>query len=144
MLIVDAHLDLAYNALHGRDVLRPAVEQEIGNLEEDGIPTVGLPDLRRGEVGLICATIYCEPDQGKGKGYRTGDQANAEAKRQLQWYQAQFESGEMRLVRTAADLPAVAGRSIATIILMEGADPLRSEEDVEWFFEAGVRMVGLA
>ena len=27
MLIVDAHLDLAYNALRGRDVLRPAAEQ---------------------------------------------------------------------------------------------------------------------
>ena len=26
-----------------------------------GIPSVGLPDLRAGGVGLICATIFCEP-----------------------------------------------------------------------------------
>jgi len=42
MLIVDAHLDLAYNALRGREVLRPAIEQ---TADSDGIPTVGLPDL---------------------------------------------------------------------------------------------------
>jgi len=144
MFIVDAHLDLAYNALHGREVLLPAAQQTPGNIQEDGIPSVGLPDLRRGSVGLICATIFCEPDDGKGKGYRTADQANAEAKRHIDWYQQQFTAGEMKLVRAASDLPSAPAKSISTIILMEGADPLRNEEDVAWFFEAGVRIVGLA
>src|SRR5688572_8873007 len=57
--IVDAHLDLAYNALRGRDVLRPAAEQDAAPGEE--LPTIGLPDLRRGGVGLICATVFCMP-----------------------------------------------------------------------------------
>src|SRR4051812_30539575 len=144
MFIVDAHLDLAYNALHGREVLLPAAQQTPGNVAEDGIPSVGLPDLRRGSVGLICATIYCEPDEGKGKGYRTADQANAEAKRHVEWYQQQFKNRELKSVRNWADLPKAAEREIGTIILMEGGDPLRNEEDVEWFFEAGVRLVGLA
>ena len=98
MFIVDAHLDLAYNALRGREVLRPATEQKA---DEDGIPSVGLPDLRRGSVGLICATIYCEPDEGKGKGYRTAEEANIQAHRQMEWYQKQFAAGEMKLVRQA-------------------------------------------
>jgi membrane dipeptidase len=144
MLIVDAHLDLAYNALYGREVLLPAAQQTPGNVQEDGFPSVGLPDLRRGSVGLICATIFCEPDEGKGKGYRTGDQANAEARRQLEWYHQQFAAGEMKLVRTASDLPTKPAKPISTIILMEGADPLRSEADVEWFAQLGVRLVGLA
>ena len=42
MNIVDAHLDLSYNALRGRDVLRAAREQPA---DDEGIPTVGLPDL---------------------------------------------------------------------------------------------------
>jgi len=88
---------------------------------------VGLPDLRRGSVGLICATIYCEPDDGKGKGYRTVEQANAEARRHIEWYHQQFAAGEMRLVRTASDVPSEPSKSISTIILMEGADPLRNE-----------------
>ena len=52
MLIVDAHLDLAYNALRGRAALRPAIEQQP---DEEGIPSVGVPDLHAGGVGLICA-----------------------------------------------------------------------------------------
>jgi membrane dipeptidase len=144
MFIVDAHLDLAYNALHGREILLPAAQQTPGNIQEDGIPSVGLPDLRRGSVGLICATIFCEPDDGKGKGYRTADQANAEAKRHIAWYQQQFAAGEMKLIRAAGDLPSAPAKSISTIILMEGADPLRNEDDVKWFFEAGMRIVGLA
>jgi len=144
MLIVDAHLDLAYNALNGREVLLAAAEQTPGNVAEDGIPSVGLPDLRRGSVGLICATIYCEPDTGKGKGYTTGDEANAEARRQVKWYQRQFAAWEMKLVRSRNDLPKEPGAEIATILLMEGADPLRHEEDVEFFVEAGMRIVGLA
>jgi len=144
MFIVDAHLDLAYNALHGREVLLPANLQTPGNVAEDGIPSVGLPDLRRGSVGLVCATIFCEPDNGKGRGYQTADQAHAEAKRHIDWYHQQFAAGEMKLVRRAAELPSAPSKEIATIILMEGADPLRSEEDVKYFFDAGVRIVGLA
>src|SRR2546421_5684592 len=87
LLIADAHLDLAYNALRGREVLRPASEQKA---DEDGIPSVGLPDLRRGAVGLVCATIFCEPGEGKGKGYHTGDQANAGAKRDVEGCQKQI------------------------------------------------------
>jgi membrane dipeptidase len=146
MFIVDAHLDLAYNGLHGREVLLPAAQQTPGNVAEDGIPSVGLPDLRRGSVGLICATIFCEPDTGKpgNRGYKTADEAHAEARRHVQWYQEQFAAGEMTLVRTARELPKAPQRSIGTIILMEGADPLRDEEDVKFFFDAGVRLVGLA
>ena len=46
MLIVDAHLDLSYNALHGQDVLKPA--RGTRGLRGPEIPTVGLPDLRAG------------------------------------------------------------------------------------------------
>src|SRR5260370_1328235 len=59
MLIVDAHLDLAYNAVRGRDVLRPAREQ---TADAEGIPSVGLPDLRAGNVGLIHHAYHLAED----------------------------------------------------------------------------------
>src|SRR5215213_5055109 len=68
MLIADAHLDLAYNALRNRDVLRRAAEQQP---DAEGIPTVGLPDLRAGSVGLVCATIFCLPSIDGKPGYHT-------------------------------------------------------------------------
>ena len=95
MLIVDAHLDLAYNALRGREMLRPAREQ---TADAEGIPSVGLPDLRAGGVGLICATIFCAPDSPKERGYRTPDEAHAMAMDQLRWYRQQADAGEMAFV----------------------------------------------
>jgi membrane dipeptidase len=164
MFIVDAHLDLAYNALRGREVLRPAREQ---TADADGIPSVGLPDLRAGGVGLICATIFCAPDSPKERGYRTPDEAHAAAMEQLRWYGQQADAGEMRFVLRRAELPAGGtgvppvqsarhGRdatrlsssksraTINSILLLEGADPIRTPDDVKLFVDLGVRLVGLA
>jgi hypothetical protein len=79
MLIVDAHLDLAYNVDRGRDVTRPAREQPVVDNE---VATTGLPDLHAAGVGLICATMFCSP----GK-YKTAEEARAIALNQLAWYQ---------------------------------------------------------
>ena len=166
MFIVDAHLDLAYNALRGREVLQPAREQ---TADADGIPSVGLPDLRAGGVELICATIFCAPDSPKERGYRTPEEAHGTATDQLNWYRGQAETGEMALVirrdqlpqpghgtgappvedanhgRGAARLGSSKSRAtIASILLLEGADPIRTPNDVALFYEAGVRIVGLA
>src|SRR5688572_20027155 len=72
MFIVDAHLDLAYNVMRGRDITRPAAEQPVVDNE---VATIGLPDLRRGGVGMICATIFCPPRNYKNRGYTTADEA---------------------------------------------------------------------
>lgn len=148
MLIVDAHLDLAFNVGRGRDVTRPAVEQPIADNE---IATVGLPDLRAGNVGLICATIFCEPRTATFvHGYTNPDEAFVIAQKQLQWYHERFEDGSMSLVRSAGDLdgidhdPPASASTTRAILLLEGADPIRNADDVRFFWEAGVRIVGLA
>src|SRR5579863_7217327 len=143
MFIVDAHLDLAYNAVRGRDVLRSARQQ---TADSEGIPSVGLPDLRGGHVGLICATIFCAPDSPSERGYRTPDDAHAMAMEQLQWYERAFDDGQMSRVTSRSQLPSgqEANGKIASILLLEGADPIRTAEDLPGFFDAGVRIVGLA
>src|SRR4051794_39282194 len=94
MEIVDAHLDLAYNALRGRDVLRPSREQ---TPDDEGIPTVGLPDLRAGNVGLICATIFCAPSIEGKPGYHNAHESHSMAQAQISWYQRQVVDGLMQL-----------------------------------------------
>jgi membrane dipeptidase len=142
MLIVDAHLDLAFNVGRGRDVTRPAIEQPV---VENEIATVGLPDLRRGNVGLVCATIFAEPrNQWFPQGYADGDGAHAVARRQLDWYAARVSDGSMRLVRSADDLPVAPEPTTPAILLLEGADPIRNDDDVRVFHDLGVRIVGLA
>jgi membrane dipeptidase len=139
MRIVDAHLDLAYNAVRGRPVHLPAHQQKP---DEDGIPTVGLPDLRDGGVGLICATIFCQPRHEDKPGYQTPDEAHAAALTQLDWYRSQQSAGTMRILQRPADFSRRVPETQA-ILLMEGADPLRDETDVRNFFESGLRIVGL-
>ena len=147
MLIVDAHLDLSYNAvLRGRDVTQPAVEQPAADNE---IATVGLPDLRRGGVGLVCATIFCSPNSyGKRQGYTTAHEAHAQATRQWDWYQRQIDAGELRLVCNRQELPppeiATRQSQIPFILLLEGADAFRAPEDVRWWYDQGLRIVGLS
>ena len=146
MLIVDAHLDLSYNALRGRDVLAAAEKQET---DEQGIPTVGLPDLRRGGVGLICGTIFCSPEEKEEgiPGYRTAEEAHAEGQRHLDWYAARCDEGYFRIVKSAGDLPEVAppkDQPLPTILLLEGADPITEPGEAGWWFDKGVRIVGLA
>ncbi|MEO6436282.1 MAG: membrane dipeptidase, partial [Tepidisphaeraceae bacterium] len=158
MFIVDAHLDLAYNAcVRGRDVTRPALEQPAVDNE---IATVGLPDLRAGGVGLVCATIFCPPKNYKNRGYTTADEARALALEQLDWYRRQRDEGRMRFVRKRDELPSGtvfqpvenvqhglqtrATESLPFILLMEGGDAFRSADDVAEWLEHGLRMVGLA
>ncbi len=147
MRIVDGHLDLAYNALRGRDLLLPAGEQ---SADEEGIPSVSFPDLRAGGVALICATIFWPPDSPRSPGYTTAQEAHAMAWQQMHWYQRQVRSGVMAFVTSPDGLPAEVGSDaqatgiLKAVLLLEGADALRSTGDVQPWFDAGLRIVGLA
>jgi membrane dipeptidase len=142
MRIVDAHLDLAYNATRGRDPRMPAKDQPVADNE---IATVGLPDLRQGGVRLICATIFCRP-AGYGKeGYSTSEEARSQALSQSAWYRSLARENLIEIVRDRAfhlaDDPSAPTKAI---LLLEGADSLRSPDDVSEFFAADVRIIGLS
>ncbi len=172
MLIVDAHLDLAYNATRGRDPRMPAKDQPV---VENEIATVGLPDLRAGNVGLVCATIFCEP-KGPHGGYTTAEEARQQALTQLAWYRSCADEGLIRFAVTPLDLPddvmrgtgfqpvsvaqndehhylqysshGLKARATATplsaLLLLEGADAIRTPDDLPEWHAAGLRIVGLA
>jgi membrane dipeptidase len=142
MIIVDAHLDLAYNVRRGRDVTRPALEQPIADKE---IATVGLPDLRAGGVGLVCATIFCSPAGYGETGYHSADEAREQALWQLAIYRRWIDAGLLRFVTKPSELPNETGDGAQpAILLLEGADAIRSPGDLPEWFDAGLRIVGLA
>lgn len=151
-MIVDGHLDLAVNVVvDGRDLTRPAAEIRRTERRAEGQATVSLPDLRRGDVGLIFATLFAEPD-GAGysaSGYRTAREAERQALDQLDLYRRWEEDGEVRLIRSAADLHRhvaawPADRRIGLVVLMEGADPIIRPADLDTWWERGVRIIGPA
>lgn len=142
-MIVDAHLDLASNAVEGRDVLAPALEQKPTS---EGLPTVGLPDLKAGRIGLICGTIFTAQKTYHAGGYDSPEEANEQGKAQLRWYQQQELAGRIHIVRRREDVPQDGdpGNVTRMIVLMENADPITSASEVRWWFEHGVRIVGMA
>jgi len=167
MIIVDAHEDIAYNALcYGRDYRRSALETR--KLETDpamiarrGTATIGLPDALLGRVALVFSTIFVAPDDGEANQawsnftYKTPEQAYKLGVDQLDYYnRIADESDKIRQVKTAADLDAVLetwadGKTTADhkqgmVLLMENADPILEPRQFEEWYERGVRIVGPA
>jgi membrane dipeptidase len=159
MFIVDAHLDLAYNALvKGRDP-RPGVAAiRAGEESPRDIATVGLPEMRRAGVGLIFATLFVSPSSAPFERepnehtYDTPEQAHRLAMAQVDYYRRLVDEDEtLRLVTNLAGLDEVT-QSHATgekpllgiVLLMEGADCIREPKEAEFWYEQGVRLIGPA
>src|SRR5207237_10139764 len=140
---VDAHLGMADNATHGRDPRLPAESQPRSGNE---IATVGLPDLRDGNVRLVCATIFCEPADEKRPGYRTADEARTQALTQREWYRMLEREDLLRFVTRREDIPDPTQMPTdespqylqQAILLLEGGDALRSPLDLQEWFDAGL------
>src|SRR5918999_2510652 len=139
MLIVDAHLYLAMNALEwNRDLTRPideirAREQQLTDKPDRGNSTVSFPEMRRGAVGLCVATQiarYVAPGNPLS-GWHSPEQAWAMTQGQLAWYRAMEERGELAQMRDRAALDrhlalwaddGGADRPIGYVLSLEGAD----------------------
>jgi membrane dipeptidase len=162
MFIVDAHLDIAYNALnYGRSPLKPVADirkQEQPDSER-GEATVSFPDMRAGGVGLVWGTMFVTPSHakipimGEKMIYHNADQAHAFAMQQLDFYhRLADETAYVRLVTDVDSLNAVtqshedenADNLLGILPLMEGADPIREPEEAEYWYERGLRAIGLA
>src|SRR5688500_11018536 len=103
MFIVDAHLDLSMNAIDwNRDLRKPvaeinAREKGLRDKPDRGRAVVSLPELKKGNVGLVVATQiarYVTPDNTL-PGWNSPEQAWAQTQGQLAWYNAMEAAGEM-------------------------------------------------
>ena len=170
VLIIDAHEDIAYNVIaHGRDYTLSAQEtreREAGDAKakaEMGACTLGLPEWLAGRVGIVFGTLFTMPARkSSGEGaqefaYTTPQEAYTQAMQQLDLYtRLADENPHFALVRTQRELDAVLAtwkddapdaernRQIGLVMLMEGADPIVRPQDVERWYERGLRIVGPA
>lgn len=164
MLIFDAHLDLAMNALEwNRDLTRPIEEirQREAHLRDKpdrGKGTVCLPEMRRGGVGLCVATQIAraiQPDvkaQFSTPTWHSPEQAWAQTQGQLAWYRAMEEAGEMAQIIDRATLEKHVrlwegpsnNAPIGYILSLEGADSMITPRYVERSYADGLRALGPA
>lgn len=164
MLIVDSHLDLAWNALQWNRDLRQSVltirTQEGGTAgKARGLNTVALPELRQGHIGLCIATLLAR-STGKAVAhldYLSPAQAYASAQGQLAYYRALEQAGQIRILTALSALqahlaqwegwiadPQTTPPPLGIILSMESADPILEPQHLAAWWEMGVRLIGPA
>jgi membrane dipeptidase len=165
MLIFDAHLDLAWNAIDwNRDLLQPvseirARENATSALEfkARGRNTVTFPELRKGQVGTFIATLLprlFRPNLMPAiQRYASMEAAYAAAMGQLAYYRALEQAGYLHWIKDAPTLDkhvsawranGGVNEPLGFILSMEGADSVLAPEQVQHWFDAGLRIIGPA
>lgn len=158
MLIIDSHLDLAYNGLvWNRDLtqsIRRMRETEAGMEQKGrGLNVISFDELRRGEMGLFFVTVCCRvASHGKRfPGVRTQEIAYAHDRGQLAWYRVMERQGHLRQICSVSDLDAhlLAWEAdplhcpLGYILTMEGADGIVDAEQVPEWWSEGLRVASL-
>ncbi len=164
MLVFDAHLDLAWNALDwNRDLLQSVKEirrREQAATDIDfkarGRGTVTFPELRKGKVGIFIATLLARlfrPNLMPAiQRYASMDAAHAAAMGQLDYYRTLEKAGHLNWIKDAAGLErhvatwqsGEAPEPLGFILSMEGADPVLTPDQVHEWYAAGLRIIGPA
>lgn len=161
--IVDAHEDIAWNkVMFDRDVLRSVVEtrnRERGTAVPEwvGQSLLGYPEWQAGNVKIVFATLFLTPSRRRHNDwehltYDDADEAHRQYHRQLDIYTALVEDHPEKLVPLTSRaglgrhlVEAELGSSkVGFVLCMEGGDAIRTPEEVRWWHERGVRIIGPA
>lgn len=144
----DAHLDLAYLAETGRDMHADPSDAR-GRHQP---VSVTLPAMQAAGVTHCLGTIFTEPTDPNDPGRETGPFAYADddtlgawkaGMRQLKLYQAWRDAGLVQIMPTRGNAATDSPAPLHLGILMEGADPIETPEQIDEWCDAGVIAVGL-
>ena len=159
--IIDAHEDLAYESLRwGFDYAASVAYNRKKINGPDYQSTIGWPELQKGRVGIIFGTIFLDPpyevvSAGKkvGVNYSNTDEYHVSVCAQLDFYDRLQEEhhDEFRRIFSRADYDQIVRpliedpeneHTVGLIGLLEGAEGLRSFDDLELYRNRGVHLVG--
>jgi membrane dipeptidase len=159
MLLIDAHLDLAMNALNWDRNLDLTVDEirraEAGMSEKGrGRGTVSLPELRKAEVAVSLATVIDRTARpgSPSSGSACQEISYAKAQGQLAYYRVLEAQGKVRVLADGPGLEAHirawqrggAAEPLGFILSMEGADPIVWPGQVRSWWEDGLRVASLS
>src|SRR5687768_13324117 len=145
-----------------RDLSRPLAEirqreMHMKDKPDRGKGTVCLPELRKGNIGLVVATQLSRytPPGSSLPGWNSPQQAWAMTQAQLAWYREMEVSGEMIQISNLQQLDkhlslwndstvAVEKKPVGYILSLEGADSLVNISYLHKAYEYGLRALGLS
>lgn len=161
MFTIDAHLDLSMNAMEWNRDLRKTVfeiretEKNLHDKPDRAKGTVALPELRKGNIGLVVATqIARYVVKGSSlPGWHSAEQAWAQTQAQLAWYKEMETCGEMTMIKDVEALEAHVAlwmngvddvKPIGYVLSLEGADSLVTLDHLQRAYDYGLRAIGPA
>jgi membrane dipeptidase len=156
--IVDAHLDLAWNALSwNRDLTTSLTEMRqrekaMTDHRGRGKAVITLEEMRRGQVVICLGTLLARakpaatPPDRRALDFASQEIASAHAFGQLAFYRLLRDRGLITIIdsRTSLDGHWDDPKNLGLIVAMEGADPIVTPSHVEQWFKDGLRVIGLA
>lgn len=160
MLIFDAHLDMAWNAVEwNRDLTLSVPELRQFEAQFEGIIpgecTVTWSELKKGGVGITISTLLPRLHRKDGAltHYQSREAAYGACMGQLAYYRAMAKRGVIREIPDAATLKThleewEAGPTDETpvgfILSMEGSPSILYPEQIHEWYESGLRLLGPA
>ena len=161
--IIDAHLDVAWNALSFNrdltlplDVLREA-EADATDGPFRGRCLVSLPELQESGVRVCIATLLARSGQVKPEAfpvlrkdleYSSCSIARTHALDQLAFYQWLGQQRHIRMLRSARELRDHWAKGslapLGLILSFEGCDAILDPDDAYFWYQNGVRAAGLS
>ena len=166
--ILDAHQDLAYNmTVLGRDYRLPNAQTRLRDHQTGidafggGASLLGLPEYNAANVGLVFGTLFsvpkrlCDPNFEGEEYYNSTAEAHRIYWNQLDFYHklAGTQSDAYRLVLTKQQLKNHLDlwqsqpdtlKPIGIVPLMEGAEGIVDLDELQAWWERGLRIIGLA
>ena len=164
MIVIDAHLDLAWNAVQwNRDLRAPVYtirtrEARVAGRGR-GQNTVALPQMLEGRIALCFGTLLARVTGNPvpHSDYHSVAQAYGAARGQLAYYQALAALGNIQLITDRILLERHIRRwqawdanpdgdppPVGCIISMESADAVMKPADLHDWYQQGVRIIGPA
>ena len=160
MFILDAHLDLAMNAVEwDRDLTKSVQyirksESGMNDKPDRQNNTVSLDAMRKGNIGICVATHIARVSFNKDlPGWNSQEEAWAHTQNQLTWYKSMEEIGEMVQIKNTEQLnkhldlwynEKMSKKPIGYILSLEGADSIVNMNYLEKSYEYGLRAIGPA
>jgi len=159
MLAIDAHLDLAMNALkwdRNLDLDVYALRKAEEGMSQPGraMGTTTLPEMHKAEIAVCCATVFdrtARPNS-PADGSACQEISYAKAQAQLAYYRVLEAEGKIRMLD---DWPSLenhfkawqergAAEPLGFILSMEGADAIVWPDQVAAWWEDGLRLLSLS
>lgn len=158
MLVIDSHLDLALNSvIWNRDLTKSVFE--IRRLETGMVDhkfrakgTVAFPEMCKGELFLCLGTVFARLADGSIAS-SSPEIAYASAQGQLAYYRILESQGNLRIIKDLTALEAHVeeweqstqkGAPLGIILANEGGDAIFSPDQVDSWWNDGLRVSGLA